>query len=184
MLSLVKITLFATFLFCLSCQGELRHKVDMMLSKHVSIDTCNMINVEPKRKLYLSSDSDKTAYSLIVYYDKQNCMSCVVNKMNDWHKLLFDIYNDYYGVSACFIFSPEISEVDNLLEIINNQSFGHKVYIDDNYYFEKNNPWLPKQPIFHTFLVDSNGDIVFVGDPRRNDKLKYMFEYIIRKQHK
>lgn len=164
------ISLFAV----VSCRNKMADKVDMMISKKVAIDTMAMNVVKPMRSLY-GSINNKEKYKLIVFYDDKECLSCKAGKLNEWHGLLSRIYYDYQNVVVYFIFSPAHNDVMKLKEVLASQRFGHVIYVDDRGIFRKQNPWLPNESLYHTFLVDYDNRIVLVGNPLQNAKISEMF---------
>ena len=84
-----------------------------MMYKEVLLDTVDMEIINPRRNVYISDDSDKV-FTLIVYYDESECMSCNVNNLNEWHRFLTQVYNADNSVKVCFVFAPEIGSVDKI----------------------------------------------------------------------
>ena len=53
------------------------------------------------------------------------------------------------------------------------------VYVDDRQYFITNNPTIPEDAMFHTFLLDRENRIVLVGNPVHNEKLWELYKNTI-----
>ncbi len=163
-----------------ACHGKLTKNVNMMMHKTVQLDTIDMEVINPRRNIYLSNDSDK-AFTLIIYNDESECLSCNVKKLNEWHRFLTQVYSTYNGVRVCYIFSPDDEDMDETRVLLQTQGFGHPVFVDSAHVFEKANPWLPKESIFHTFLLNNSNKIILIGNPLQNQKINQMFFDIISK---
>lgn len=176
---IIRIGLICVAFFSISaCRGRVADTVHEMLSKKVVVDTADMTSLVPKRDLYGTIENPR--YTLIIYFNDASCTTCEATKLNDWHKLLRDIYDKYHSVSACFIFAPRDDSKEQLEDILQEQQFGHVVYVDNKNNFEKNNIWLPKQALYHTFLIDADGRIVLVGNPLHNQSIYQLFVEIVK----
>lgn len=175
-----------SFVLCVlifsACQGRISKKVNSMMHERVRPDTSYMKIITPHVSIYNSTKSDK-AYLLVVYNDETECLSCRATKLNVWHKFLTQVYNDYHGVEVCFIFSPKCENTQYICKLLENQRFGHSVYIDTANVFRKSNPWIPNESIYHTFLLDKDDKIVLVGNPHKNIRISQMFFDMLEKQH-
>ena len=63
-----------------------------------------------------------------------------------------------------------------------NSGLQHDIYIDTCGNFKKQNPCLPKEQMFHTMLLDKNDNVVFVGNPVLNKKVKSLFDKVLIEQ--
>ena len=43
----------------------------------------------------------------------------------------------------------------------------------------KNNPHIPQENIYHTFVIDKNGKVLLVGNPFQNDKMTALLNKIL-----
>ena len=59
--------------------------------------------------------------------------------------------------------------------MIANTMFDYPILLDTLGEFEKLNPHLPKNRALHTFLLDENNNVILVGNPSQNRKIKEMF---------
>lgn len=65
---------------------------------------------------------------------------------------------------------PEsIDDINMELEITDLQS---SIYLDTAYVFKKYNPAIPKETKYHSFLLDKEDNVQFVGSPIDNEKIK------------
>ena len=65
------------------------------------------------------------------------------------------------------------------LALIKNSRFNYPIILDTLGHFAKLNPHLPKNKALHTFLLDENNNVILVGNPLHNKKIKEMFYRIV-----
>ena len=65
------------------------------------------------------------------------------------------------------------------LALIKNSRFNYPIILDTLGQFAKLNPHLPKNKALHTFLLDENNNVILVGNPLHNKKIKEMFYRIV-----
>lgn len=119
---------------------------------------------------------------LIVYTDSVECSSCVVSKMYLWNS--FIEYAKSYGgrLKYYYILSPRKQDVNKVRIALAGTILEYPVIIDSLGEFEKLNPHLPKDRLLHTFLLDENNNVILVGNPLLNKKIKEMFYKIVEEK--
>ena len=60
----------------------------------------------------------------------------------------------------------------------------HPMYVDSKSVFSKVNPQLPKESLFHIFLLDENNNVILVGNPLFNPKLEKMLRRTLQEKLK
>ena len=85
----------------------------------------------------------------------------------------------YKGLKQCLTISSEFLSDSNNKYYTNK--FLHDVYIDSIGCFKRNNPFI-KNELFHTFLIDSNNHLLYVGNPNRNLKAENALMEILKSQ--
>ena len=78
-----------------------------------------------------------------------------------------------------FIFSPRQQDEEGIRIALTNNAFDYPVLVDTIGEFEKLNPHLPKNKALHAFLLDENNNVMLVGNPLHNKKIKEMFYRIV-----
>ena len=63
-----------------------------------------------------------------------------------------------------------------------NSKFNYPVILDTLGQFERLNPHLPKNKALHAFLLDENNNVILVGNPLLNKKIKEMFYRIVEEK--
>ena len=173
--------LFSMLLFCLlvcSCVDDTEAVISDMMAHRVDIKL-------DEYEMYISSDTtyrDFTSirdYALIVYFDSLDCMSCMVNKLHRWDEFIKDMQSRYERLKIIFMFEPKISELDNLKLSLSLENFHYPLFIDNKHVFSEKNNFIPKESLFHIFLIDPDGRIKFVGNPMMSEKLYTLFLKIL-----
>lgn len=136
--------------------------------------------------VYTSSKADeKLAIScndkrLIIYHDSTKCSVCELKNAYKWQEMV-DRYKRH-NTEVVMIFNPKRGDVDNFKTELKNQYLVSSVLLDTCGCFIRDNPFISKSTLCHTFLVDKQNKIVLVGDPNRNDKIKELFYQITDKR--
>lgn len=176
--------LFCLF-FCLmafSCSSRLgvKKNIEQMMEKPINTVEKNMVRWIPRHTL-CTKDGKAKNFSFVVYADSSQCSPCFINGLKEWNELL-DLEKDKkYNIEFLFIIEPRIGESTLLCRRLNDSQFTHAVLIDKQYLFRKANPQIPKETMYHTFLLDKNSNVVLVGNPLHNEDVKKLFYRILDK---
>ena len=119
-----------------------------------------------------SEESNRPELTLVVFWDESECSSCRFSQIAD--------YEEYMSISRStdgrfrfiVVVSPKIEESSAIKRIVQASGFGEVVYYDIDRVFYKQNSFLPKAPVYHTFLLDENDRIILFGDPFSSRALK------------
>lgn len=158
-----------------ACKKDRMYKpLSEMLNQEIKIDSNKMIKIGTMR-------SKESKYTLYCYYDSSECHSCATNKIHLWDKFV-SMPNTKNRFNVQFIFSTNARDLIQLQALILSQKLDYQIMFDTLQIIEKDNPFIPDNPLFHVFLVDNKTNrIVLVGDPRKHQKLQSLFENIILK---
>ena len=72
----------------------------------------------------------------------------------------FIVYID----SVVVLFSPSKGNLDHLQSVLSRYNYPFPVYIDPNNTFLKTNPFIPEDRRFRSFMIDREGNVIFVGE--------------------
>ena len=111
-------------------------------------------------------DSIPLGLSFVVYKDRNNCSPCEVSHLGQWNSIIKKA-NEQIPVRFVFIFAPKEEEHHDVEHLYKSRKFLQSIYLDHHLAFEKYNPEL-NNPRFHSFLMDSEGKLLYVGDPTEN----------------
>ena len=164
-----------TFFYSCSNQEAIIQKITQMQETPLIVPLTEMEYWEPDEKLEINHIDNN--YRLVVYTDSSQCTPCFISHLSDWYELLSLERNGKLNVT--FIIEPPSTQYDKTMERINNVQFFHPLYIDSNCKLRKNNPQIPNESMFHTFLLNKNNQIVLVGNPLHNNQIEKMLKEII-----
>lgn len=116
-------------------------------------------------------------YKLVVYADSSECSSCFIKHLSVWNDYLR--LEDEGNMDLVFIIEVPKEKLDYYSRELTYSRFNHLVYFDVQKAFRKNNPQIPKEGLYHIFLIDENNQIVMVGNPIANPRIeKMLFETV------
>lgn len=167
------ILLFFTLLLTLnSCkQSDVEKEIEAFMESYVNLELDSMFYLGNQRTSVF--DIRKHKYSYIVYVDSFSCSGCELNHFSDWAAL--GNYVDINDVTYLFIVSPKKKELTYIIEKVRRDTlFNDRIYIDAVGLFERSNSRLPRNKLLHTFLIDGKGQVVLVGSPINNSKMRKM----------
>ena len=172
----LQITLFIILTFFIVCQGcaskETRRTVKAMLKSELILPT-NMLEITNGIvKTYHDNDINKAL--MVIYYDKAECGSCRISKLN----MLDTLYNlsetsDKFNMLV--VFSPNEEEFNEILSLLKDKQYPYPVTLDISGDFLRLNSFIPEDSRFHCFLTNSNRKPVFVGNPLYSTELWNLF---------
>ena len=118
-------------------------------------------------------------FTIVAYIDSAGCTSCRM-KLRDWDNLINQL-KVFPDVSVDFIMVINSSETTELNYIIKRDNFLHPICFDPDGAFATCNQ-LPGSDTYHTFLLDGNGEIVLVGNPAINPKIRELYKGVIMEE--
>lgn len=117
---------------------------------------------------------------MVVYFDAETCASCALSRIWEWDDVSLLTQNSSGKFQVLFIFTPKQDDVKVVKQAFRKMRMENKlVYIDDRQYFTTKDPNIPKEPLYHTFLLNRENKIVLVGNPVYNDKLWNLYKTLI-----
>lgn len=161
----------------LSCKNDISTKLHLMNRQTVTFK-----GLEPSRFGKNISNQEilkEKKVRLVVYYDSTTCHSCKLNKLDDWTDIiqLSTLYPGKFEVM--FVFAPNKDNGNLVRRTLAVNKFPHIVWFDNYYSFEKYNSFIPKDIRFHTFLLNEENQIIYVGNPLMGDKTRVLFEKML-----
>ena len=116
-------------------------------------------------------------YKVFVYYNSFDCVSCNL-KFTEWTQFASEIDSiSPSSVMFQFVFHPR--RLNELKLLLKRENFNFPFYLDENGDFEKLNHF-PKDLTFRTFLLNKNNQIIAIGNPVRNPRVKELYLRIIK----
>ena len=117
---------------------------------------------------------------MVVYFDAETCASCALSRIWEWDEVSHITQASNGKYQTLFIFTPKQKDLSTVKRVFQGMHMENKlVYIDDRQDFITNNPTIPEDAMFHTFLLDRKNKIVLVGNPVHNEKLWELYKNTI-----
>lgn len=177
-----KICLCILLFMIISCHNEprLSKKLSVLQSRPITLPLNNDLMIYNVDSMPFNKVTEKLKY--IIYSDSLDCTSCMINNLSSWNSILeyCEKYNGKFIFQ--FIFSPHKKDLHQISMLIKHSGFKYPIMIDTKKRFEKLNPHLPKDRLLHAFLLDENNNVILVGNPLRNKKIKEMFYKIMEEK--
>ena len=138
---------------------------------------------------YLGNKADSVSYfndigylKFIIYADSMSCTSCTLKEMYQWNSILEKAQSFSTPLKTYFIFAPKKENIRNLYITMKNIMPSIPIFIDTAGIFSQQNPHIPANPMLHTFLLDKQNKVIFIGDPSKDKNLEDIFWKSIEKQ--
>lgn len=122
-----------------------------------------------------SNSFQKTFLPKLVYYiDPTECSQCIITHLSDL-STIFEYADSSEAFDVIVLLSPSENQLPEVIEYLKLFPINRDVYIDYLGLFARNNPNIPKESLFHCFLLDQDSHPVFVGNPLGGEKIKELF---------
>lgn len=151
-----------------SCSSNLEEEKNELKSINVFLPLLEMEHLSsfPEAKYYNGS-STRSDLLFISYKDPNTCSLCEVSHLSDWTSIVKKA-NEVNPVNFIFIFATTKEEHKRIEKYYLSMKYLQSIYLDYNNAFEKCNPKL-KNAKYHSFLMDANGKLLYVGDPTKSE---------------
>lgn len=165
-----------SFIFVRCSNAEIEKKMEEMMYKKVEIPVdrmCVLYRDAPaimRDSMYL-----KDRMKWIIYLDSSYCKPCQISSIYDWEAFMTNNNLSSDSISFMFIFSITKESLSDFQNAYKKACISHEAFVDTALLFAKRNPFIPKEAMFHTFLLDKNNEIVLVGNPIKNQMIKDLF---------
>jgi len=126
-------------------------------------------------------DSVKLPYRMVVYVDSSVCSPCTLDKMFVWNESIKKVRQQGNRLKHVFIVAPKPEQLEDAYLSIESNGLDSPVYVDTAYAFRRANPHLPKEKMYHTFLLDAKDCVVIVGNPIENPKIDSLINMTVNK---
>ncbi|MDO5526094.1 MAG: hypothetical protein Q4F85_08435 [Prevotella sp.] len=170
------------FILCACNKNEqYKERILKMKSKPINVTKEKMklvyCNIKDSTNLYGGDKTDSLLW--IVYADSFVCSSCKLSELQYWNEFIHKARKKCNSIDFCFIFSPREEDRDIFMFTAKSLKLASLIYLDTLRTFPQNNPQIPKDQRFHTFLLDKNKNVILVGDPVKNEKINNIFWKIL-----
>lgn len=162
--------LFILLFFLNSCtqrKSDVSDAVEILMQSNVVCPWDSMVGI--KKDSFLSYD-----YTYIVYSDSSECSECVIKNKFYWESLVDSARIRKKNLNIVFIFEPKTSDMEAFLYRAKLMDVSCPIYVDTTKIFRRNNPQINDLSATHVFLINSNNNVVLVGNPLFNPKIEEM----------
>lgn len=115
---------------------------------------------------------------LISFTDSSLCSVCNIKKMYLWNKIL-DLETQYEGFNVFLILGVKQGMTSYISTQLYQSGITHPIYIDESQSLLTQNPQIPEESMYHTFLLDEDNNVLLVGNPTAGENMeKIMLEVL------
>jgi hypothetical protein len=106
-------------------------------------------------------------FYLVIYLEAEECIPCSLNKVT-----ILDHYSDdlkKFNTGVVLIIK-ENDNMEQIRELFAGMKIKHLLFFDRDDYLLKNNPIISTNPLCHTFIIDKDLKVIWIGSPVANIK--------------
>lgn len=122
------------------------------------------------------------AYTYVHYMDSINCSSCLGTRLAVWQMFEKQLESLPDSCRLCFIVEGDTSTIRLIREVEYYTQYSPAMYVDTAGVFLGQNPLVDSLRILRSFMIDSRGQVLLIGDPTRTDMTQAISEAL--SQHK
>lgn len=112
-------------------------------------------------------------YKVVTYLDSIGCTGCQL-QLAHWQKFMSEV-DSVSGINhVSFLFYLHPKDIEEVGYITRRDNFTHPICLDEKDDFNRYNH-LPVEKDFHTFLLNSENQVVAIGNPVNNPKVKKLY---------
>ncbi len=113
--------------------------------------------------------------AVVSYADTTDCSMCYIDKLVLWNDFLPLRKASGERLQFYFIVEARGGEAMDLMEKLPLSHLDCPIYVDEKLAFRRENPHIPIQKWYHTFLIDSKGKVLMVGNPLYDEMAEQRF---------
>lgn len=179
--SLLCLLFFCTFASC-SQDAEVRKHILSMHENKVKISLDKMKCVKPMDfKDSLCAGQKSFKYRMIVFVDSTTCSTCLIDGIRVWNPYIENGIRK--GIKHIFIVSPKHRQIEDVYISILYSYLNCEIYVDTSHVFRKENPQIPQERRYHSFLINNNDSVVIVGSPVDNPQIDSLINMYVKESH-
>lgn len=170
------IMLISLVMAAASCSGRVdkeKEVLSSLLGREIVIPDSLVCRILDTPIDYDMSDAD---YKIVTYIDSAGCVPCRM-KLPAWNSVINDLMA-CDDKEVAFLMILNTRDYDEISYKIKQDYFRHAVMQDNEGTFMKVND-LPTEEAYHTLLLDLNNQVVAIGNPAVNPKVREVYRRII-----
>ena len=149
---------------------------------------CSKTVIIPSEKMelrfcsfYSDTVQTKKKWHYYTYVDGSDCQKCEIGKIAINEKAHM---GKIPQLEFSYIVRTSKEESDYIYRKFCNARIEGTLYLDTCDAFRSANPHIPDRKLFHAFVVDGTGRVLFVGNPFQNDKMENVFLKVVENELK
>lgn len=158
-----------------SCTSEERKiaEVKQMIGRH--IDFGNDYTIIPDSLSFSVQEMINGDTVVISYLDEISCTECTIKMLKKWHEFIKRIHPE---LQLLVVIKSNCN--DEIKQLILNNELGPALLYENDNFKERNK--LNVLAVNRTFLLNSESEIILVGEPYGNRKMMELYRYALNKQ--
>lgn len=181
--SMKTILIMSVLLMFVSCNSKTDIETSLIELQAEPINLClHEMQCRNKYGDTIVADGMRPPFRMVVYVDSSACSPCTLDNMSLWNESIDKARRQGNRLKHVFIVAPKPEQLEDAYLSIESNGLDCPVYVDTAYAFRKANPHLPKERMFHTFLLNAKDSVVLVGSPVENPKIDSLVNMIVNKQ--
>lgn len=150
---------------------------DGLRKQIIAMDGMHMdLSLEKARAIYGGVDSayeSTPARKLVLFVDSTSCSGCFLSHLLSYYEINDSLVA--HGGEMVVLLHPKKSVQQEIESKAVQERYPFWCIVDRAGEFIRKNPDIPDNQLLHTFLLDENDNLVLVGDPARNSRIKELF---------
>lgn len=171
-------------LICLlSCtNNKIEKEINFLMSKPIDLCVKHLARYEQGAKMN-GGDIIYHKYLQVIFVDSVTCSPCFLKQMPRWQTFIDSVRDHHIDLSFVFVFHVKRKEKDRFVESMQQDTLFHTpVYLDTTGVFLQSNPNIPQNKMLHTFLLDEDNQVILVGNPVQNRRIRELQDRILHKR--
>ncbi len=173
---------FYIFIFTLlfSCKSKFEREAETVVKEWTGKA---LVNIPESGYIACSGDTivpcsiSNSGLMIVSYINRRETESCLLH-LYDWEVFIQEIDSiSNQQVKCALIANPENKY--EFIHLLQKYGFKHPVYIDSHDLFNKTNKFHSKMS-YHTFLVDKQNHVIFIGNPINSQQVRNSYISIIK----
>jgi len=179
LLRVFRLFLLSSLLLISCSQGKrIKKQLIKMSETPIRIETEGMVacnNADSVNNL----EEVNSIFKMIVWADSTECSQCYVRHLDMWNSFIKLERENPDGIRYYFILEANPEKLEKTASMIQSMQLKHTIYVDTAQYFRKKNPHIPKDVLFHTFMLNNDNKVVLAGDPTKSKSIQNLFNQIL-----
>lgn len=126
-------------------------------------------------EVFPMSDSVRNARKLIIYVDSTECTTCRISRLWRYYPI-WSLAERTQSFQLVILFANVSFETIPISRYLADTKWDIPLYVDKDNLFPHLVPALPADPRLHAFLVSPSGEVLVVGDPGVNSRIRKLVE--------